>query len=63
MIMRRPYSCTATRRDHLTEATRNAQVTTVEVKEQAKRPLENWLEAAGLDVPGSSWAEYGVSLM
>jgi len=36
MIMRRPYSCTATRRDHPAEDARNAQVTAEQVKKQAK---------------------------
>ena len=36
MIMRRPPSCTATRRDHLAEGARNAQVTAEQVKEQAE---------------------------
>lgn len=36
MIMRRPCSRTATRRDHLAEGARNAQVTARQVKEQAK---------------------------
>ena len=36
MIMRRPYSRTATRRDHLAEGPRNTQVTAERVKEQAK---------------------------
>jgi hypothetical protein len=35
MIMRRPYSRTATRRHHLAEDLRNAQVTAEQVKEQA----------------------------
>ena len=36
MIMRRPSSRTTTRRNHLAEVTRNAQVKAVEVKEQAE---------------------------
>jgi hypothetical protein len=40
MIMRRPFSRTATRRDTPAESPRNAQVTAAEVKEQAK--LTGW---------------------
>ena len=36
MIMRRPYSRTATRRDTLAEGMRNTQITAGQVKEQAK---------------------------
>ena len=36
MIMRRPYSRTATRRDHPAQDPPNTQVTAAEVKEQAK---------------------------
>ncbi len=48
MIMRRPCSRTATRRDHVTEATRNAQVTAAEVKEQAKSLFETSTDARPL---------------
>jgi hypothetical protein len=41
MIMRRPYSRTATRRNQLAEDPRNAQVSARQVKEQAKSLLEN----------------------
>ena len=47
MIMRRPYSRTATRRDHLAEASRNAQVSAAEVKEQAQSLFENLMLRVG----------------
>ena len=76
MIMRRPSSRTATRRDHLAEGTPNAQVTTAEVKEQAEvqlfykakdpRPKDETDFAAALPVLDPSqrlWLSEGLALV
>ncbi len=60
MIMRRPYSRTATRRDTPAEGMRNAQVTAGQVKEQAEE-LRREVGRAGKSpkvVPGAAYGWY-----
>ena len=57
MIMRRPYSRTATRRDHLAEGQQNAQVSAGQVKEQGENLCEN-LQFFGCGYPQGGMADY-----